>query len=178
MKKTILLLFASLFFNHITFSQQLSSKERAALIAKEYFSKSKYKKKEKYGITKEMNKVVISTPAIKKNVKEYSGVYKANGADYTIVLNTADKKNINGTLKEAGANNNYNIFTLKNITIEDALFKAVKINPDGTKSPLEGVFIDKNDNGTLDFGLGLKLSKSITINDALQTDKLFMKKVE
>ena len=100
MKKTLLLLFTSLLFNHITFSQELSAKERAETIARENFSKSKYMKKEKFGVTKELNRVVVSTPVIEKNVKDYSGVYKAYGFDHTLTLNIKDAQNIQATLKE------------------------------------------------------------------------------
>ena len=177
MKKILLLLFTSLLFNHITFSQELSAKERAETIARENFSKSKYMKKEKFGVTKELNRVVVSTPVIEKNVKDYSGVYKAYGFDHTLTLNIKDAQNIQATLKEnIGANSN-STSLLKNITINDALFKAVQVNADGTDTPLEGVFINKNDNGQTEFGLGIKLSKSITIDNALHIDKLFFKKV-
>lgn len=159
-------------------AQDMQPKERAELIAKESFSKSKYKKMEKYGVTKEMSKVIISTPVIKNDIKGYSGVYKATAPDYTLTLHIADAKNITGTIKEVTESNAIQNSTLKNITITDALFKAVKVNTDGTETALEGVFIDKNDNGNHDFGLGIKLSESITINNALHTDKLFFRKVE
>ncbi len=177
MKKTSLLLFASLFFNHITFSQELTAKERAELIAGENFSKSKHLKKEKYGITKEVNKDIVSTPVIWQNVKDYAGVYKAYGFDYTLVLNIKDAPNIEGTIKENNGTNE-SAFPLKNITIKDALFKAIQVNADGTATPLVGVFINKNENGQTEFGLGIKLSKSITKDNALQIDKMFYKKVE
>ncbi|MEJ7676385.1 MAG: hypothetical protein WKG06_00585 [Segetibacter sp.] len=76
-----------------------------------------------------------------------------------ITLNIKDEKNIKGSIKEAGGNNGYQTFELKNIIIQDALFKAEKINPDGSITPLEGVFIDKNDNGTVGFGTRIKALK-------------------
>jgi hypothetical protein len=177
MKKTMLLLFVSLSLSHIIFSQELNSKERAETIAREDFSKSKYLKKEKFGIIKELNRAIVSSPVIQQNVKDYSGLYKANGINYTLTLNAKDEHNIQGTLKESdGANNS--ISKLKDIIIKDALFKAVQVNADGTKTPLEGVFINKNDNGSTEFGLGIKLSKSIAINNAPQIDKLFFKKLD
>jgi len=54
----------------------------------------------------------------------------------------------------------------------------VQVNANGSETPLEGVFINKNDNGQTEFGLGIKLSTSITIDNALHVDKLFFKKVE
>ncbi len=177
MKKTLILLFASLFFNHISFSQELNAKERAELIARENFSKSKHLKKEKFGITKEVNRTIISTPAIKQNVKDYSGVYKAIGFDYTLALSINDAQNIQATLTENNGTTT-SALQLKNITIKDALFKAIQANADGTTTPLEGVFINKNDNGQTEFGLGIKLLKSIIKDNALQIDKMFYKKVE
>jgi hypothetical protein len=177
MKKTLLLLFASLLFNHVSFSQGLSAKERAELIAQESFSKSKYMKKEKYGITKELNRVIVSTPVIQQNTADYSGVYKAYGFDCTLILNIEDDQKIQATLKENDGNKS-SAFSLKQITIKDALFKAIQVDADGSETPLEGVFINKNDNGRTEFGLGIKLSKSITKDDALQIDKLFFKKVD
>lgn len=177
MKKTLFLFIAALSIGYFSSAQQMQAKERAEFIAKEDFSKSKYKKVEKFGVTKEKSKVIISTPVIKENVKEYSGHYKVDAPDYIITLNIEDEKNIKGSIKEADGNNGYQTFELKNLIIQDALFKAEKINPDGSETPLEGVFIDKNNNGIVDFGLGLKLSKSITIANAIETNKLFFKKV-
>ncbi|MCW3106664.1 MAG: hypothetical protein JWQ09_1170 [Segetibacter sp.] len=178
MKKISFLIATAFCIQVSVFAQQMEPKERAAFIAKEEFSKSKYRKVEKYGITKEKSKVIISTPVIKQDIKEYAGVYKANGHDYMLTLNIEDEKKITGTIKEPAANNNYATFTLKNISIDNALFKAVKVSGDGTETPLEGVFIDKSDDGVVEFGLGLKLLKSITINKGANTDKLFLKKVE
>lgn len=176
MKNIIFLLTAILVVKNSS-AQDIQAKERAEFIAKESFSKSKYKKMEKYGVTKEMSKVIISTPVIKNNIKDYSGVYKANGPDYTLTLNVNEAKNITGTIKEVNENNVIQNFTLKNITIDNALFKAIKVSAGGTETALEGVFIDKNDNGNHDFGLGIKLPESVTLNNALHIDKVFFKKV-
>jgi hypothetical protein len=176
MRKILIVLFTSLLFNHITFSQELNAKERAEFIARENFSKSKHLKKEKYGITKELNRVIVSTPVIKKNVQDYSGVYKANGFDQTLTLRADDAQKIQATLTTNGTNKS--AIQLGNITIKDALFKAIQVNADGTTTPLEGVFINKNDNGQTEFGLGINLVKNITKNDAPLIDKMFFKKVD
>jgi hypothetical protein len=178
MKKISFLILTALCIQASAFAQQMEPKERAAFIAKEDFSKSKYKKVEKYGITKELSKTIISTPVIKQNIKDYSGVYKANGADYILTLNIDDANNITVTIKEAEANNSFETFSLKNVTIKNALFNAIKVDKEGTETPLEGVFIDKSDNGIIEFGLGIKLSKSITVNNAVNIDKFFFKKVD
>ncbi len=41
----------------------------------------------------------------------------------------------------------------------------------------EGVFINKNDNGNVEFGLGIKLSKPIQLTEGLKITKIFLKKV-
>ncbi|MEJ7676386.1 MAG: hypothetical protein WKG06_00590, partial [Segetibacter sp.] len=70
-KKTLFLFIAALStMNFSSSAQQMQPKERAEFIAKEDFSKRSTKKAEKYGITKEKSKVIISTPVIKENVKE------------------------------------------------------------------------------------------------------------
>src|SRR4051812_20948717 len=127
MKKMLILAIAIVAIKHSS-AQDMEAKQCAEFIARESFSKSKYKKMEKYGVTKEMKKTIISTPVIKSNVKEYAGIYKANGPDYTLALNVIDAKNITGTIKEVGDNNSIQNFTLKNISIVDALFKAVKVS--------------------------------------------------
>ncbi len=177
MKKILIVLFTSLLFNHLAFSQELSSKERAEYIARENFSKSKYLKKEKYGITKELNRVIVSTPVIRQNVKDYTGVYKAHGFEHTITFSINDAQNVQAALTENSGTNN-SASQLKNITIKDALFKAIQVNADGTTTPLEGVFINKNDNGQTEFGLGIKLLKSIIKDNAPQIDKMFFKKID
>ncbi len=175
MNKTILILIC-IWFNKPAISQQIPEKERASFLAREEFSKSKYMKKEKYGITKELSKVITSTPVIKENLKDYSGIYNASDVRYSIGLKIRDEKNIQATLTEIDSNSINHIYSLKNISIKDALFKATRINPDGSEFFLEGVFIDKNDNGHIDFGLGLKLLDPLTIRHTIHTDKIFLLK--
>lgn len=177
MKKIIVLLLTLVFFSQFGFSQQ-TEKDRAALLAREEFSKSKYMKKEKYGITKELNKVIISTPVIKESLKDYSGIYKAVDVNYLLELKIENENNIQAILTEVDSNNNNRTYFLKNISIKDALFKATRINPDGAEIFLEGAFIDKNDNGKTDFGLGLILSNPLTIRNSINTDKLFFLKLK
>ncbi|MEO7800440.1 MAG: hypothetical protein ABIR81_00490 [Ginsengibacter sp.] len=65
---------------------------------------------------------------------------------------------------------------VKQNILKDALFTATKINSDGSKIFLEGVFIDKNDNGHVDFGLGIKLPNPLAIRESVHTDKIFFLK--
>ncbi len=66
---------------------------------------------------------------------------------------------------------------LKNVSVNDAYFKAIKQNEDGTEENWEGVFINKRDNGNTEFGLGIKLQNPLPIADGVQTTKIFFKKV-
>ncbi len=178
MRKTFIFLLLVLVNLFRANTQEVNSKVRAEIIAKENFSKSKHKKKEKYGITKEVNRVIVSSPVIKQNISEYSGVYQVHDLNYYIELKIKDKVNIEATWKEPdNTSSGFKIFYLKNISIRNALFTATKVSPEGVQELLEGVFINKNDNGIVDFGLGIKLPKSITLN-GLTMDKLFFKKVK
>lgn len=175
--KKIALLVTSIFCNQILFSQQLSAKEHAEVIARENFSKSKHVRKEKYGIVKEVNRVIVSEPVIKQNIKEYSGSYEALDLHYLMELTVTEKAST-GILKIPGKENNiYQTFPLKDISIKDAYFKAILVHTVGSEEPLEGVFINKNDNGVIDFGLGIKLQNSMT-KDGLIIDKIFFKKMD
>ena len=171
------LLVTSIFCNQVLFSQQLNAKAHAELIARDNFSKSKHVRKEKYGIVKEVNRVIVSEPVIKKDINDYSGSYEALDLHYILEL-TATEKTSTGILKIPGKENNiYQTFPLKDIFIKDAYFKAILVRTVESKEPLEGVFINKNDNGVVDFGLGIKLQNSMT-KDGLIIDKLFFKKIK
>lgn len=174
--KPLLFLCAISMFGHLFVSaQQNGDRERGELIAKEDFSKSKYMKKEKYGVVKELNRVIVSQPVIKQNKHEYAGLYKAQDFGNTIELKITGNT-IEAILQKGNDDSVSDLFyQLKNIVINDALFKATLINKNGNEEIAEGVFINKNDNGIIDFGLGIKLPKNITIN-GLHIDKLFFKK--
>ncbi len=178
MKKTLLVVALFVFISINAVSQELTAKEQAELMAKTDFSKSKYKKKEKYGVVKEMSRVVESTPVIKDDLKDYAGIYKTEGPNYIMEIRVNDKDAVEAILRIPGTEQKeVATYQLKNSTIKDALFKAIKINKDETKEEWEGVFINKNDNGAVDFGLGIKLPNPITITEGLRTEKLFFKKV-
>ncbi len=176
MNKIILILIC-IWFNKPAISQQVTEKDRAAFLASNEFSKTKYLKKEKYGVSKELYKSIISTPVIKSDIKDYSGIYKAAGINYILDLNIESERNIQATITEIDSNSNHT-YSLLNISIKDALFTATRINSDGSKVFLEGVFIDKNDNGHVDFGLGIKLPNSITIRHSIHTGKIFFLKLK
>ncbi|MBD0332987.1 MAG: hypothetical protein ICV66_10050 [Chitinophagaceae bacterium] len=153
--------------------QDISPKERAESLAANDFSKSKYKKKEKYGVVKEMKKEVISTPVIKGNLSWYDGNYVYKDLNYKIEIRTDKNKRPMATLSIAGGKD----VLLKDVSITDAFFHAVNQNADGTEELWEGAFINKSDNGNVEFGLGIKLSKPIQLTEGLQITKIFLKKV-
>ncbi len=171
MKKTSFLTLFIVGFALCAISQNLSAKEKAEYIAKNEFSKSKYKKIEKYGVVKEMNRVIISTPVVHADLSDYAGNYvNVDGAD-KIEIRTDAQKGFIATLVHDGVET-----VLKNVTVQDAYFTALESNRYGTEERWEGVFINKNDNGTIDFGLGIKLTQPVQ-RDGLQITKVFFKKV-
>jgi hypothetical protein len=173
MKKLLLLQLLILFIAANAISQNLTPKEKAESLAKEEFSKSKYKKKEKYGVVKEMKKEIISTPVVKKDVSFYNGNYVYKDLDYKIEIRTDKNKKPMATLKIADGKD----VLLKDVSITDAFFHAVKQNADGTEELWEGAFINKNDDGNVEFGLGIKLANPIRLTEGLNVTKIFLKKV-
>ncbi|MGI8583138.1 MAG: hypothetical protein ACR2KX_13120, partial [Chitinophagaceae bacterium] len=136
---------------------------------------SKYKKMEKYGVVKELNKVIVSTPVI-NNLSFYEGNYFYQDLDYKIEVRTDKYNKPMATLNIAGGKD----ILLKDVSITDAFFHAVKQNADGSKELWEGVFINRKGyykNDEVEFGLGIKLSKPIQLTEGLQITKIFFKKV-
>ncbi len=66
---------------------------------------------------------------------------------------------------------------LKDVSITDAFFHAVKQNADGTEELWEGVFINRSDNGNTEFGLGIKLEKPLQLTEYMAITRIFFKKV-
>ncbi len=154
-------------------SQDIAPKEKAEALAKNEFSKSKHKKVEKFGVVKELNKVIVSTPIINNNLSFYDGNYIYQDLDYKIEVRTDKYNKPMATLSIAGGQD----ILLREVSITDAFFHAVKLNADGSKELWEGAFINKNDNGNTDFGLGIKLSKPVQLTKGLNITKIFLKKV-
>ena len=173
MKKIFFLITILISLSLLASSQEISPKEKAEGLAKNEFSKNTRKKEEKNGIVKEKIKVVESTPVINTNLSFYHGNYVCNGLSYKLEIRSDERNNILATLTIADGQP----IRLKNVNISDAYFTAVKPNADGTEEFWEGAFINKNDNGVTDFGLGIKLSKPIPLTEGLQITRLFFKKV-
>ncbi len=123
-----------------------------------------------------MDRVIVSTPAI-KSINDYVGFYKVMDLGYELQIKINNSNNIEAILSHIDKNENVLSTTiLKDVMISDALFTAVKVNSHGDTGKLEGVFINKNDNGRIDFGLGIKLENSSSPN-GLYIDKLFFKRI-
>ncbi len=118
MKKIFLTLTVFVFICTICKSQELTSKERAEAIAKNEFSKSKHKKVEKYGVVKELNKVIESTPVINNDLSFYAGNYVYQDLDYKIEIRKDAQNKMMATLNIG----NSPAIVLKDVNIKDAFF--------------------------------------------------------
>ncbi len=153
------------------FSQQLSSQTKAREIAAA-FTKNKHIVKEKYGVRMEKYKDVRSEPAVKSNIRDYSGVYEVPDLGYVISVQAVD-----GRVQASGTEKS-RAFTFENAKIEGALLTASKVYSDGAREKFEGVFLNRTDRnsptdpGVSIFGLGVILTTPFEIN-GLTYDKLF-----
>lgn len=171
MKKLFALTFIILGLLPTLSAQDMSAKDKADALAKNEFSKAKHEKKEKYGVAKEKNKVILSTPVINNNPSFYQGNYVVQGLNYQLEIRQ-DPQNV--WLVTLTMDNDKTV--LKNVVINDAYFTATKTGKDGTEEVWEGAFINKSDDGVVDFGLGIKLSTPVRFQSINMT-KLFFKKV-
>jgi hypothetical protein len=151
-------------------SQDSTAREKAYYLAREEFSKSKYMKKEKYGVVKELNRVIESTPFITEDFSQYSGTYIEPSLRYRLKIAKDAQDKIVATLSIPGSKD----IMLKDVSIQDAYFQATKQTQDSTEF-WEGAFISKNDNGTIDFGLGILLKNPVSRQGLNMTRLFFMK---
>ena len=153
-------------------AQQLSSQTKAREVAAA-FTKNKHVVKEKFGVRVEKYKDVRSEPAVKTNIRDYSGVYEVRDLGYVISVQvgTDDLIHASGSEKSRA-------FRLENARIEGALLTASKVYADGAKEKFEGVFLNRTDRdsptdpGVSMFGLGVVLTTPFEVN-GLTYDKLF-----
>jgi hypothetical protein len=150
------------------YSQDTTAKEKAELLAKNDFSKTRYKKAVKYGIEKEKYKAIVSTPVSDEGL--YQGHYVCQDRNIRMDI----RQDANGTWLVTLIEGDKRT-ALNDVRIKDAFFHAVKGNEDGSFQTWEGAFINRNDDGMIDFGLGIKLPVPITMN-GLEITKLFFKK--
>ncbi|MVM33911.1 hypothetical protein GO755_27995 [Spirosoma sp. HMF4905] len=154
-------------------AQQRSAENHAIDIAKNDFSKTKFMRKEKFGVVKEKHKVIESTPVVERNPEFYSGNYWYESLQYKLEIRTDEQHKLMATLSIPGQPD----IRLKNVTVTDAYFIGFKPNQDGTEEKWEGVFINKTDDSHTTFGLGIKLATPIALTQGLKITKLFFAKV-
>ena len=173
MKKLIVSVLSFGIFTGSGFAQELSPKEKAEDLAKNVFSKTKDKKKEKDGVTTEVHIKIQSTPVIKDDLGYYEGNYWYKDLEYKLEIRLDANKNLMATLSIPGEPD----VQLKKVSVNQAYFSGIRIKKNGEEELWEGVFIDRNDNGNSEFGLGIKLANPISITDGLNIQRIFFKKV-
>ena len=170
-KFRLLLLFIVCFCS--TAMSQESSKEKAEDLAKNEFSKTKQKQKATGGVVKEKTRMVESTPVIETNPAFYQGHYVNKDCNYEVEIRSDENNNVIATLTQGEGPEKQ----LRSVSIHDAFFAASTEGENGKVDFWEGVFINKNTDGTIEFGLGLLLPKAIELTPGLRVTKLFLKKV-
>ncbi len=173
MKKVIVILLSIGIFSASGFAQELSSKERADNLAKNVFSKTKDKVKEKNGVKTEVHVKIESTPVVKNDLGFYEGNYWYQDLKYKLEIRLDANKNLMATLSIPGEPD----VQLKKTSVDQAYFSAIRIDKNGKEELWEGVFIDRNDNGNSEFGLGIKLANPIPLTEGLKIERIFFKKV-
>jgi len=173
MKKLIVILLSLGLVPAFGFAQELSPKEKADDLAKNVFSKTKDKKKEKNGETTEVHIKIQSTPVIKNDLSYYEGNYWWQDLKYKLEIRLDAGKNLMATLSIPGESD----VQLKRVSVTDAYFSGIRVNKNGEEELWEGVFIDRNDNGNSEFGLGIKPANPIPLTEGLSITRVFFKKV-
>lgn len=171
MKKLLALALLSLGIVHFVRGQDGTAKEKAEALARNEFSKEKHKRMEKFGVVKEKHKVIESTPVVRNEASFYQGNYVVQGFNYQLEIRQDPQSQWLGTLTMDDKKT-----ALKNVTIEDAYFTAKRVATDGTEEQWEGAFINKSDDGVVEFGLGIKLSQPMR-HESINITKFFFKKV-
>ena len=159
----------------ISLAQQSSVERKSEIVAS--FNKEKHVTKEKYGVRVEKYKKVVSEPANKPNLKDYSGVYEVDGFGHSLNIQVADDGNITATGVEP-SNTGTHRFRLEGAKIANAMLTGTKVYADGSTAKFEGVFLDRtdyispNDSGVRTFGLGVLVTNPTEVN-GLTLDRLF-----
>lgn len=169
-KITLLFLLSAICLTAI--SQEKTQKEKAEALAKNEFSKAKQIEKTKDGVVKEKNRIVESTPVINSDLSFYHGNYVNEDLKYKIGIRGDEKNNLIATLKIGEGPETQ----LHSVSIQDAFFQATTKNENGVEQSWEGAFINKSDDGNIEFGLGLKLPSPAELS-GLQITRIFLKKL-
>jgi hypothetical protein len=173
MKPYILHLCLFLLTETYVYAQSISPKDQAIDIAQNDFSSNISMRKEKYGVVKEKHKVIESTPVVANTLQFYTGKYIFQEIQYQLEILMDEQSNPIVTLSSP----NQPDIRLKNVTIADAYFVGFIPNTDGSEEKWEGVFINKSQDDSPTFGLGIKLPAAIPLGDGIGLTKLFFRKV-
>lgn len=158
-----------------TFGQDSSIERKTEIVAS--FNKEKHIAKEKHGVRIEKYKKVVSEPANRTNIQDYSGVYEVEGFGHRLSIQVGNDGRINANGSEP-TNGGSRTFKLEGAKISNAMLRATKVFPDGSTEKFEGVFLNRtdyispDDSGSRAFGLGVLVNNPVEIN-GLTLDKLF-----
>jgi hypothetical protein len=157
------------------FAQEFSSERKSEIVAS--FNKEKNVAKEKHGVRIEKYKKIVSEPANKPNIRDYSGFYEVEGFGYRINIQVGNDGSVNATGTEP-TNGGTRSFRLAGAKIANAMLTATKVYDDRAKEKFEGVFLNRTDYisptdpSVRTFGLGVIVNNPVEIN-GLTLDKLF-----
>ena len=157
------------------FAQNSSLERKSEIVAS--FNKEKHVAKEKHGVRVEKYKKVVSEPANKANIQDYSGVYEVEGFGHRLNIQVGSDGNVNATGSEP-INGGTRTFKLEGAKISNAMLTATKVYPDGSTEKFEGVFLNRTDYisptdaGVRTFGLGVVVNSPVDVN-GLTFDRLF-----
>lgn len=151
---------------------------------KTLLNKEKNKSAEKGGVRKGKYKEIRNEAVVKKNLRDYAGVYEVSGLGYTVEIRVTNDGKIeaNGSEPKDGNPQQGRRFRLENVKVEGALITAAKIYEDGTTEKFEGVFINRliREGSSpeqakyteIAFGLGV-VGIDVKVFDEITLDRLF-----
>jgi hypothetical protein len=157
------------------FAQESSSERKSEIVAS--FNKEKHAVKEKHGVRVEKYKKVVSEPANKPNIRDYSGSYEVEGFGHRINIQVGNDGSVNATGTEP-TNGGTRSFRLEGAKIANAMLTATKVYDDGSTEKFEGVFLNRTDYisltdpGVRTFGLGVIVNNPVEVNGNT-LDRLF-----
>ena len=159
----------------IAVAQESSTERKSEIVAS--FNKEKHAVKEKHGVRVEKYKKVVSEPAIKSNIQDYSGVYEIDGFGHRLNIQVRSDGSVSATGSEP-TNGGTREFRLEGARLANAMLTARKVFTDGSTEKFEGVFLNRTDYisptdpGVKTFGLGVIVNNPVEVN-GLTLDKLF-----
>ncbi|MBC7931742.1 MAG: hypothetical protein H7Z38_14375 [Rubrivivax sp.] len=156
-------------------ARQSDAQQRARELAA-LFSKSKHSVKEKRGVRVEKFLEVRGEPAVKTDVREYSGTYESD-SDCAVSI----KVGSDGVVEASGcepSSERPRKFTLRGAQVSGAMLTGTKVYEDGSTGKFEGVFINRTERNSPNaavvttFGLGVVFDPP-TVGDGFVMTRLF-----